>query len=249
MAIIGIQTIVFGDTWREEPERVFETAARTGYDAVEFGLAVTGMGAAEVRRALDSAGLRCAGVHLGYEGLLQAAEEAGDYALAIGAPMVLVSGVGDRGAGKRAYVEAGRRLSEIGCRYRDLGLALAYHNHSFEFEPLDGRRGIDWLYDALDPECAGFCVDTYWVRHGGDDPLAWVARHGARIRSLHLKDMGADADRSFLEIGQGVIDFAPLLAEAERAGTRWWTVEQDRTSRTPEESARLSRQALHEMGY
>lgn len=249
MPVIGLQSIVFGESASVAFEAMFDSVAGAGYEAIELGHTPEQRPASETRRLLDVRGLRSCGVHVGYEQALAQPRIIADYALALGSPMVIVSGVGDTSLGRRAYVEAGARLSEVGNLLQGDGLALAYHNHSFEFEVFDGRRGIDWLYDAMDPGCTRLCVDTYWVRHGGDDPVAWVKRHGSRIASLHLKDMAADAARSFVEIGQGLIDFRGVLREAAAAGIEWWTVEQDETKLTPERSIALSREGLRALGY
>ena len=73
--------------------------------------------------------------------------------------------------------------------------------------------------------------------------------YGDRIAVLHLKDMARDVERSFAEVGQGILDFSTILPEASRRGIEWWVVEQDRTKRTPEESISMSREALRAMGY
>jgi len=56
----------------------------------------------------------------------------------------------------------------------------------------------------------------------------------------------------FVELGQGElgIDFPSFLTKLEQIGYDGWvTVELDSTTRTPLESAKISRQYLHELGY
>jgi len=249
MPRIGLQLIVFGERARQNPEAVFQTAKAAGYEAVEFGYRFAAWEADDLRRSLEALGLSTAGVHAGFDILRVSHEAVAEYALSLGSENVMVSGVGDRSRGKAAYVEAAEVLNRIGSAYQGRGLTLAYHNHSFEFEVLEGRRGIDWLYEGLDGGPVRLCVDTYWVKHGGEDPVEWIRRFGDRTAVLHLKDMGTDEQRSFVEIGQGIIDFRGVLGEASARGIEWWVVEQDRSSRLPEESCRMSRRALQELGY
>ena len=51
---------------------------------------------------------------------------------------------------------------------------LAYHNHAFEFHPLpEGKRGSDILWENTDSgPYVRSELDTFWVKHGGEDPAA-----------------------------------------------------------------------------
>jgi sugar phosphate isomerase/epimerase len=87
------------------------------------------------------------------------------------------------------------------------------------------------------------CVDVYWVAHGGADPVAFLQKHLDRIGTVHFKDMALDG--SFAEVGQGTLDFPGMMEVlATRPDLGWIIVEQDRTSRSPEESISLSRQYM-----
>jgi sugar phosphate isomerase/epimerase len=50
---------------------------------------------------------------------------------------------------------------------------------------------------------------------------------------IHLKDMTRDEEQTFAEIGEGSIDFKPILEWGEAGGVEWYVVEQDRCSRSP----------------
>jgi len=97
------------------------------------------------------------------------------------------------------------------------------------------------LFELTDPAAVKLCIDTYWVHHGGEDPAAFVRRYADRTAILHLKDM---KEGTFAEVGQGVLDFPAILKAVAGKPVTWAVVEQDRTTRTPEESVRLSREYL-----
>src|SRR5687767_4418817 len=46
------------------------------------------------------------------------------------------------------------------------GFKLGYHNHWFEYEPLESRIPIDVMLEYLDPDVF-FEVDVYWVQTAG----------------------------------------------------------------------------------
>ena len=91
-------------------------------------------------------------------------------------------------------------------------------------------------------------LDTYWVQFGGCDPAAYVRKLAGRVPLVHVKDMTAGADRAFAEVGEGILDFKSIFAEAEKAGTEWYIVEQDSCARPPIESVAISLRNLKAMG-
>jgi len=104
------------------------------------------------------------------------------------------------------------------------------------------------LLGETEPELVFWEPDVYWVVKGGDDPAALIRRSAGRVPITHLKDMTGDARATFAEVGEGVLDWAAILAAAEGAGTIWHCVEQDRCDRPPLESARLSLANLRRWG-
>jgi sugar phosphate isomerase/epimerase len=57
---------------------------------------------------------------------------------------------------------------------------------------------------------------------------------------IHLKDMTADEQQTFAEVGTGLIDFAPILKWGEESGVEWYAVEQDQCSGNPMDSLQIS---------
>jgi len=105
------------------------------------------------------------------------------------------------------------------------GLRLAYHNHWWEFESLQGRLPFEMMLEWLDPAIA-FEVDVYWVQAAGHDPAALVRRLAQRAPLLHLKDGPATRNAAMTALGQGVVDLPAVLAAS--SPDSWWIVELDR---------------------
>lgn len=97
------------------------------------------------------------------------------------------------------------------------GLRVGYHNHWWELETtFDGQRAFDLLIERLDPAVI-LEVDAYWVAVGGEDPVAFVARHADRVRYLHLKDGPIDRDNSHQQpAGMGSLPIREIVAAAPR---------------------------------
>jgi sugar phosphate isomerase/epimerase len=104
-------------------------------------------------------------------------------------------------------------------------LGLAYHNHWWEFQMVEGRLAFDVMLEHLDP-AVGFEIDTYWVQTAGHDPAAVLQRLGSRAPLLHIKDGPATVEAPMVAVGQGVMDFHGIVAAA--SGAQWLIVELDR---------------------
>lgn len=119
--------------------------------------------------------------------------------------------------------------------YAKEGFKLNYHNHHFEFIPIDGRKTImEILYEELDPVNTSFVLDTCWVAAGGGDVSHWIERLAGRLDILHLKDMvlvnkhnGGPLEPNITEVGYGNLYWDSILAAAERAGVKHYIVEHD----------------------
>ncbi|MEM9940355.1 MAG: sugar phosphate isomerase/epimerase [Planctomycetota bacterium] len=120
------------------------------------------------------------------------------------------------------------------------GIQLCYHNHSFEFEKLDGgKAGFDLLMDGFDDKLCKFELDVFWVEIGGWNALETLERLGDRVSQVHLKDLKAGSETcydegrvpkdSFKELGNGVIDIGKVLSLSEKLGVVQCHVEQDQS--------------------
>ena len=68
------------------------------------------------------------------------------------------------------YKKAAASMNKIAADCQKRGMELAYHNHSFEFQTFEGKKGYDILWDNTEPHLVKAEVDVYWVKHGGEDP-------------------------------------------------------------------------------
>jgi sugar phosphate isomerase/epimerase len=242
---VGIQLIIFGQRQREDLPGVLRAVAEAGYAGVEAGNLARQMPVGDARGLLEENGLALCGVHAGFEEFQDAAklEENIRFTREMGARYLMCSGVGDRKAGMAAYETAAEVFNKAGRTCRKAGVALCYHNHNWEFESFDGVKGIHRLADLTDPAAVKLCIDVYWVQVGGEDPVAFIQRYRDRAAYFHFKD-GRPGE--FLELGQGEVNFPPIIDAVGNLGVEWVAYEQDRTQRTPEESIQMSRQFLRE---
>ena len=140
-------------------------------------------------------------------------------------------------------------LDKIGAACAARGITFSYHNHAFEFETFDGQTGMDILFGQTNPQHVKAELDLFWVKKGGQDPVAYIHQFGKRAHLLHLKDMADGPDQKFAPVGSGTFDFKSIIAAGQKAGTQWYVVEQDNCYDTPPlEAVKISIDNLKKLG-
>jgi sugar phosphate isomerase/epimerase len=171
-----------------------------------------------------------------------------DLALEVGIERIGIPAVDSRRRGSAEGWKAVAKIADAaGALCLKNGLELIYHNHSFEFAKFDGQYGLDIFYGNTDPALVKAELDVYWLQHGGVVPAEYVRKYAGRLAIVHVKDMEDDADRSFAEVGEGILDWPAILDAASESPCMWLLVEQDECKRPCMESARISYTNLKRM--
>ncbi|GCE29057.1 sugar phosphate isomerase [Dictyobacter alpinus] len=144
------------------------------------------------------------------------------------------------------YREAAQVLNRAGKILRAEGIYLHYHNHDFEFAPIDGgQSGMDVLLENLDFSVLDLCVDLGFVWVAGIDPVAYLQQHKERIGYIHLRDF---AGKTSTELGKGDMPLPALVAQLETMpAIRYVIIEQDPIADDPQASMALSLQYLRSL--
>lgn len=118
------------------------------------------------------------------------------------------------------------QINEANAVARANGLKFGWHNHWWEYLPVDGRPAYKILLEELEPDVL-FEIDTYWVQTAGLDAAAVVSELKHRAPLLHIKDGPADAAKSMQAVGDGVMDIPAVIAAGAET-SEWLIVEIDR---------------------
>jgi len=239
--LVAIQLYTLRDIMRDDFTGGLEKVAKIGYDAVEFA-GFGGLKAKEVKQRIKDLGLLPAGSHEGFDGLNQDITKRLDFNLEIGNKFLVVPSMPGkwRENGVDGIKAFGEKMNAIGEAAHKVGIHLCYHNHSFEFEMIDGKSLYDHLFEVTDPNLVKAEVDVYWVKHGGIDPSSLLKKYAGRCPLLHLKDMTAGDNPTFAPVGEGIIDIEGIIKTAHETGYDWLIVEQDRTQRPVLEAVEIS---------
>ena len=126
-------------------------------------------------------------------------------------------------------------FNKVGALAKEYGLKLGYHNHSFEYEVVDGQVKWEYMIENTDPESVFFQMDVYWTTKGGKNPVDYLKKYPERIKMLHIKDE--------LVIGEsGKIDFESIFKQFYANGYSDFVVEQEmpRGPKDEDKAARLA---------
>ncbi len=245
---IGVQLYTVRRAMDEDFDGTLERIVSIGYDEVEFA-GYFDRSPSAVRSALDSVGLRAPSAHVNYAVLQNGWDRILNDSVTIGHSYLICPSLPRE---VRRNLDGYRRVTEVfnraGEQARTAGIQFGYHNHAFEFEAVEGRLPYDVLLNETDPQFVTFQMDLFWIRSGGGDPLAYFARHPGRFSSVHVKDMDGSPEQGMVDVGDGVIDFASIFAQRERAGLEHFFVEHDQPEH-PLESVRTSYRYLARLTF
>jgi sugar phosphate isomerase/epimerase len=219
--MIGLQLYTVREALKADYEGTIRKIASIGYDGVETAGEYNGSPA--VAKALfDELGLRVSSAH---GGLDKTPEQIVELMGTLGADTYVVAYAGpDNFASVEALQSFCNQLNTLDAALRPQGIKLAYHNHDHELKPLpDGTLPFVRMVDFLNPTVL-FEVDTYWVQVGGANVVSVLNSFGDRAPLVHIKDGPGVRGPAPTAVGDGVMDFPPILAASN---ADWFIVELD----------------------
>jgi len=130
----------------------------------------------------------------------------------------------------KVFNRAGEVLSKHGIKFY-------YHNHGYEFVPHLTGTLFDVLMKETDPKLVWFEMDVMWAVFPGQDPTKLMEKYGNRWALMHLKDLkkgvptgslsGGTDNKNGVVIGTGQTDWASLLRASQKAGVKYYFIEDE----------------------
>ncbi len=230
----GLQLYSLRDDTKLDHISTIKKLAAMGYKNVEFA-GYYGMNGKEMKTLLDDLGMKGISSHVGYH--LFADKEAFknevEFNHAVGNPHIVLPyySFPDEEAAKEAVDKIGEMMEA----FKKEGFDFGYHNHAHEFKkfesgkcPMDYIRSINGM--KLQP-------DVFWVKTAGVNPIEFIKENAGRIISVHMKEYGANGEN--VELGTGILPWAEIMAEAEKAGTNIGIIEQEEYTCPPMDSVKI----------
>lgn len=279
-AKIGVQAMMLKEKFEElGPYETLKKVSELGYNSIEISqIPMTDENVAEIKRASDDFELDIASLSAnvqpaaGNDDLETQFDKIVDNCKTLNVDLLRIGMLPFASMKNLDTVLAFcREANDYAIKLKDHGIKLYYHNHHVEFRKYEGK----FLLDIIREECPdlGFELDLHWVQRGGASPIDILERYAGKVDLIHLKDyrVGAipedafDALESgdvgtfytaftniieFAELGQGSMDYKPIIEQALQSGVRYMLVEQDMLyGRDPFDCLADSRDHLIELGY
>jgi sugar phosphate isomerase/epimerase len=234
---------------------VLAKVAEMGYEGVEFA-GLYDHSPADVRKMLDDNGLKCTGTHIGLDTLLgDQFDKSIEMHQALGNKFPIVPGLAEQ---YRNSADAWRKtadlFNELADKLEPHGMRTGYHNHSIEFQPMDGQ--VPWdVFFGNTKDAVVMQLDTGNAMSGGGDPVAILEKYPGRAGTIHLKPYSPSLAKDNPHAG-----FRPAIGEdetpwervlglcEEQGGTEWYIVEYESDKYPPMEAVEKCLQALKAMG-
>ncbi len=255
---IGVQLYTVRDEMKADFAGTLSKVAAIGYKEVEFA-GYFDHSPKEVRALLEKDGLTSPACHIQYDVLTDEKFPAEiESAKIIGQPYIVNPWVPEE---LRKTQDDWKRIAEkynhIGEMSKKAGIQFAYHNHWFEFLPLEGKRPYDTLLEATDPNLVKMEMDLCWITVAGGDPVEYFNKYPGRFPLVHVKDMKklpkvteaggqdfGDSLNDMTAVGHGIIDWKRIFAYSDKAGIKHYIVEHDKPA-DPLQSIKESYAYLH----
>lgn len=238
---IGLQLYTVRDHMAKDPAGTLAKVAQIGFTSVE-GATYTGdekfygMDAALFAKLLKDNGLIMPSSHyrLGEDGkdmkgtILNDWQKAVDDAAAVGVKYMVCAWLSPAERGTLDhYKKIAEHLNAAGAVCKKAGIQLCYHNHDFEFIAENGKFPYDVILNNTSKNLVKMEIDLYWATKAGHDPVRLFNEHPGRFPLWHVKDMDKTEKHMFTEVGNGTIDFKRIFKAANKAGLKYFFVEQD----------------------
>ncbi|HEV2485649.1 MAG TPA: sugar phosphate isomerase/epimerase [Terracidiphilus sp.] len=211
--------------------------------------------AADFRKALDNAGIRCVSTHHALYVLETQLDQWIEYGHTLGLEYIVCSSSG--GMHRNPAAKGAPTLDDwrwiagefnrIGEKVKAAGMTLGIHNHTPELAVIDGVLVYDELLRLTDPKFVVFEMDAGWVFASGHNPVDYLTKTPERFSLMHVKDMIRQPNGKELMtvLGKGSIDYGPIMRAA--TGLKYYFVEQEAFEMEPIEELRLNAEYMRKL--
>ena len=236
---VGVQLYTVRDLMKDDFDGTIAKVAQIGYKEVEFA-GYFGRTGEQVRAACDKNGLAAVSTHVQYDELDDKFAGVIETSKTIGLKYIVCPFIQEElRKSPDIWKQAAEKFNRCGEQTKKAGMQFAYHNHWFEFLPVDGKLPYDQLLKECDPNLVKMEMDLCWITAAGADPLKYFNLYPGRFPLVHVKDLktlphitaggaqnyGDTVDLT--EVGSGIIDWKRIFAQSEKAGIKHYIVEHD----------------------
>ena len=242
---IGVQLYTVRDLMQKDFDGTIAKVAQIGYKEVEFA-GYFGRTGKQVRAVVDQNGLKAPSTHVQYDELDAKFPSVIDTSREIGLEYIICPWIPEElRKSPDIWKQASEKFNKCGEQAKKAAIQFGYHNHWFEFLPVNGKLPYDELLAECDPNLVKMEMDLCWITVAGADPLKYFNEYPGRFPLVHVKDIKkippvseaggqnfGDSLKDMTSVGNGIIDWKRIFAQSDKAGIKHYIVEHDK----PEDS-------------
>lgn len=116
-------------------------------------------------------------------------------------------------------------INAIAQRASNEGITCSYHPNSPEGSIIRTYEDYQVLLNGINASSIGYTPDVGHIAKGGMDPLQIMKEFRSLINLVHYKDMNANG--TWAQTGQGVIDFAGITNYLHETDYEGWIIMED----------------------
>ncbi|RKU24529.1 sugar phosphate isomerase/epimerase, partial [Candidatus Poribacteria bacterium] len=200
---IALQLYSVRDDCAGDLSLTLQAVAQMGYEGVEFA-GYYDRTAEELRDMCDDLGLKVAGTHTGLNTLLgDELAKTVAFNQTLGNPYLIVPGLSEEYRNsQQAWLNTAKIFNDIAEKIADQGMFTGYHNHTVEFETLEGK--IPWdTFGSNTREDVVMQIDIGHTLRASSDPVSFIQRYPGRSKLVHIKEYASTNGEAL--IGEGEI--------------------------------------------
>ena len=245
---------------KDDFEGTIAKVAQIGYKEVEFA-GYFGRTAQQVKDILTKNGLTAPSTHVQYDELDDKFPSVIEFSKTVGMSYVICPWIPEElRKSPDIWKQASEKFNKCGEQTKKAGMQFGYHNHWFEFLPIDGKLPYDELLKDCDPSLVKMEMDLCWIIAAGGEPVKYFEKYPGRFPLVHVKDLKTKPNVTsggaqnygdtvdLTEVGSGIIDWKKIFAHSQQAGIKHYIVEHDHPKQ-PIESITKSYQYLSNLRW
>ena len=234
---IGLQLYSLREQFAKDVPKTLDQVRDFGITYVETH-STYGLTPEKFRAELDSRGLKAVSGHFSYERCRDDIEGVAREAKILGLQYAGCAWIPHKDPfDEKTCREAIDVFNRAGEALAKHGLKFFYHTHGYEFLPYDKGTFFDLMMAKTKPQFVNYEIDVFWIVHPGHDPVKLLEKYGSRFELMHVKDMkqgtptglftGQSEVTNNVAVGAGVLDWPAIFKAAQKAGVKWYFLEDE----------------------
>ncbi len=233
---IGLQLYSLREQFAKDVPATIDQTRSFGFEYVELA-GTYNLPPAKFKEQLNAKGLKPISGHFPYEHYRDDVEKVARAAKALGLEYLGCAWIPHQTFDEKTAREAIAVFNRAGEALSRHGLKFFYHTHGYEFQPHSSGTLFDLMMAETKPEFVRYEMDVFWIVHPGQDPVKLLEKYGSRFELMHVKDMkkgtqtgiltGVSDVKNDVTLGTGMMDWAAILKAAQKAGVKWYFIEDE----------------------